>query len=98
MTGAEVRALRTRLGLTARQLSELLGVHPSTVHRWEMARNNERSLKIEPLQLRLVMVLSQEYDKRTDEDRAALSSTLGHELAVGGGLRAIYALLRVAFA
>jgi transcriptional regulator with XRE-family HTH domain len=97
MTGNDVRALRARLKLTAKQLSDLLGVHPSTVHRWEVARNETRNLKIEPLQMRLLMLLAQEYDQRTEADQTALTAMLTHELAVGGGLRAIYALLRAAF-
>lgn len=32
---SEIAALRLRLGYTQRRLSELLGVHPLTVSRWE---------------------------------------------------------------
>lgn len=38
MTPADVRALRERLGLTPAQFARLLGVHPSTVSRWESGR------------------------------------------------------------
>jgi hypothetical protein len=98
MTGADVRRLRADLALTAKQFSEILGVHPSTVHRWEVARNDGRNLRIEPLQLRLLQLLGQEHAKRSADERAALTALLDYELGMGGGLRAIHALLRVVFA
>ena len=35
MTAAEIYAVRTQLGLSQVQLSQLLGVHPLTVSKWE---------------------------------------------------------------
>jgi transcriptional regulator with XRE-family HTH domain len=35
MTAAEVKAIRTRLGLSQLQLAQLLGVHSLTVSKWE---------------------------------------------------------------
>jgi DNA-binding transcriptional regulator YiaG len=35
---SEARALRLRMGLSRPQFARLVGVHPSTVHRWESGR------------------------------------------------------------
>lgn len=38
MTGADVKALRGAMGLTAYALGDVLGVDISTIYRWESAR------------------------------------------------------------
>jgi len=47
MTGHEVKAIRKALGWTARQLGEVLAVHPVTVYRWEAEA--KRQIKAEGL-------------------------------------------------
>lgn len=44
MTGAELKVLRVRLGVTRQELGDAIGVNPVTVWRWETGKtNNSRS-------------------------------------------------------
>jgi len=54
MTGAEVRRLRRRLGLTQVQLAERVGVNPITVSRWERG-----AMGIRESAARLIRLLAQ---------------------------------------
>ena len=58
-TGADLRALRARLGVTQIELARLLGYSPSTVRAWEHGR---RAIAVAVHQ-RLVM-LTRQADKR----------------------------------
>lgn len=40
MTGAELKVLRVRLGVTRRELGDAIGVDPVTVWRWETGKTN----------------------------------------------------------
>lgn len=91
MTGAFVRALRAELSWTGQQFADLLGVHGSTVYRWEKAEYEE--IKIEPLQAALVTLLDAELRRGDWTDRHALKTALIDGLRMGGTLRALYALL-----
>ncbi len=47
--GAEVRCLRSQLGLTQEQFGDRLGVSTITVHRWESGQSQPRRLAVEKL-------------------------------------------------
>lgn len=82
-----VRDTRYRAALTVREFAQLLGVHPSTVSRWEMpgARSN-----VEPLQRALMLLI------RTSDIRAIIPE-MRSELATRGALAGLYVLLRCAY-
>ena len=46
MTPDDLRSLRARLDLTQQQLADLLGVHQTTVARWETGRGLGRDVQI----------------------------------------------------
>jgi len=46
MTGTQVRELRAALSLDPTHFAQLLGVHPSTLYRWEAA--GDVSVRVEP--------------------------------------------------
>lgn len=50
MTGAEVRALRHRLGLTQEQMARALTVTFSTINRWENGHARPSALALRALQ------------------------------------------------
>jgi transcriptional regulator with XRE-family HTH domain len=54
MTGAELRRLRRRLGLTQRELAELVGVHANSI-----ARQERGELGIKESLARLVRLLAE---------------------------------------
>ena len=90
MTGADVSKLREGLEWSAAQFATLLGVSPSTVYRWE--EHAEERLKIEPLQLQLLVVLRTELQRGRRTARE-LRDRLEGALALGGSLRALHVLL-----
>ena len=91
MTGDDVVKIRAGLGWNGSQFASLLGVHASTVYRWEEVKGAE--LKIEPLQRQLLSVLRGEL-KRRGAGSARLAEQMHDALAVGGSLRALYVLLK----
>ncbi len=96
MTGADVQAIRALLGADPTRFSQLLGVHPTTLYRWE-ARLGDVA-KIEPFQLQILTVLKQQLEaRRTSEERARFAEAVLTGLLVGGGLFALFKLLQVAF-
>lgn len=85
MKGAEIKKVRTSLGMDVIPFSQLLGVSPSTVYRWEAA--GSVGLKVDPLQVQIMAVVN----------RVGASNRLGSEihesLMLGGTMLGMYRLL-----
>ena len=88
ITGNDVRALRTALGLSASALAAVLGVSLSTVYRWE--GRGDLPVPMEPLQAQL-LTLTRVVLLHTDG--AVVGEELMTSLALRGPLYALYALL-----
>jgi len=96
ITGNQIRAIRGDLKMDPAQFAQLLGIHSSTLYRWENA--GDQPVRVEPLQLQLLTVLQQQIAKRTTaEDRAELSNAILTGLLIGGGLLGLFYLLDSAF-
>jgi DNA-binding transcriptional regulator YiaG len=59
MTAQQIKALRTRLGLTQGQMAERLGVARPTYQQWEYGRRKPRRPT-----LKLLEILTKEADER----------------------------------
>lgn len=88
MNGSDVRQLRITLGLTPQHLAELLGVHLTTVYRWEKTERVE--LRLEPLQHRLLMEMQQQIQRRQPKE---FGQQLIEGLLLGGTLLGLACLL-----
>lgn len=88
MTGLEVTALKNSLGLTTQHLASLVGVHPTTVYRWESQGHAE--LRLEPLQHGLLVRLQRQADLREPK---SFGQELVEGLVVGGTLVGLAVLL-----
>jgi hypothetical protein len=88
MTGTEVQRIRQGLELTTRGLADLVGVHSSSVHRWELRGESEVKLERFPLQLLELarFALKQRGAKKFVKE-------LRFAFVTGGGLFALYRLL-----
>ena len=87
MTGTEVAALRRDLALRPGALADLLGVHASTVYRWEGA--GDLPARIETLQERLLTVLRLELVAQGPDAQANYARALSVTLGVRGPLYAL---------
>lgn len=87
MTGSELKRLREKLGLDAFQFSVLLGVHRSSIYRWE----SSDSPKIDPLQRELLLSLQEQ--KISKAIGADLGRKIRAGLIEGGTLGGLYVLL-----
>src|SRR5689334_15879221 len=95
--GHEVRAIREALGLPVVQFATVLGVHPSSVHRWEGA--GAQAVPIEGVALTVISALRQRVlqGRRADRVRAAKTGQqVSDQLALGGVLLALTVLLAFA--
>lgn len=88
MTGADVRSIRTQLGLSVPQLAELIGASQSSIYRWESLGPQE--VAIDPGQARLLLLMKQQIDS---QNAAALAKGIAAGLLLGGGLLGLYHLL-----
>jgi len=88
MTGGAVRQLRMLLGLNPAHFAQLIGVHPSTLYRWEAA--GDGALKIEPFQLQILAVMGRHGD-------AALGETILQGLLYGGPMLGLFKLLEAGY-
>ena len=96
LTGTRIRALREALRLDLVQFATLLGVAESSVRRWEARR--EEAPDIDHSAARILLVLVDQVDRRqTAEERAELQSTIAKALLIGGGLFALFLLLKAVF-
>lgn len=88
MTGNEVRSLRTQVGLSPQHLANLLGVHLTTVYRWEGLGPQE--LRLEPLQHSLLLQMQRRLQQQPPKD---FGQQLLEGLLVGGTLVGLAYLL-----
>jgi transcriptional regulator with XRE-family HTH domain len=95
LTGKEIRSIREQLGWTGSQLATALGVHQSTVFRWENADKDK--IKAEPLQYALLSTLREQLTKASAKQKRLLSERLLDAQLRGGMLSAIHALLNPLF-
>lgn len=94
MTGTRVRELRTALRLDPTRFAQLLGVHPSTLYRWEAT--GDVPVRAEPLQRQLLAVLQDQIaaPKGADEN---LGETISKGLLIGGAMFGLFKLLEAVF-
>jgi DNA-binding transcriptional regulator YiaG len=93
LKGADISKLRTTLGFDAGHFAALLGIHSSTLYRWEKRAANE--VRAEPLQCRLIAALGtvvSRYEHPPDNARTFGANLLG-AVITGGTLRGIHCLL-----
>ena len=89
MTGRQIGKLRARLDLDAFAFAAVLGVHVSSIYRWEA---NPLKPRIDPLQVQLLELL-QGWIDRVPSSAADVKSTITNGLIQGGTLYALRALL-----
>jgi hypothetical protein len=91
--GRDVRAIRERLGLSVVQFATVLGVHPSSVHRWETA--GEVAVPIEGVAWTVLSALRHRLLAQGASPAVATAKgqEVSNELAVGGVLLALALLL-----
>lgn len=91
--GSEVKNIRSTLGLNASQFATVLGVHASTVHRWEA--QGEGTWEVDGVPANVLIALRERL--RNDDRAAKQASGLGNEivaaLGVGGALVGLAILL-----
>lgn len=94
MTGEQIRELRDALRLDPAHFAQLLGVHPSTLYRWEAA--GDGTVRVEPFQQQILAVLQGQVatPKAATED---LGDTILKGLLVGGAMYGLFKLLEAAF-
>lgn len=95
MTGDDIRQIRTDLGTDPTQFSQLLGIHSSTLYRWE--KLGPTTARVEPMQRQLLAVLQQQLVNRAPEDRISFGKKIQAGLLNGGGLLGLYYLLEANF-
>lgn len=78
MTGADLKRLRARLGLDHYVLSKALGVHPSTLYRWELGSS---SLGADPLHVDILAQFMKWVRKTSKRDRETFVSHLRRAVA-----------------
>jgi transcriptional regulator with XRE-family HTH domain len=90
MRGYEVKQLREGLGLNAYAFAEILGVHVSTLYRWEQARGQ---VNMDLLQARILERLAEQLQVKKEAEQKQLGEDLKNALLVGGALVALALLL-----
>jgi transcriptional regulator with XRE-family HTH domain len=93
LTGNDVRSIRNALGLTMAQFAHVLGVHPSTVQRWELTGANR--VTVEGVPLTVLTALRARVLEQANGLRAAANAgqDVSTKLATGGVLLALTVLL-----
>ncbi|WAS91921.1 helix-turn-helix domain-containing protein [Nannocystis punicea] len=95
-TGNAIRELREKLGMTPEQFAGLLGVHPSSLYRWEAKHDDV--VRLDPMQLRILTALRDELNrKQHPREQAEWGQVLLTALLIGGGLFALFKLLEAVF-
>ncbi|MCC7073229.1 MAG: helix-turn-helix domain-containing protein [Deltaproteobacteria bacterium] len=94
VSGSDVRSLREELQLTTTDLATLLGVSNSTVRRWESVP----TAQVDAGSARVLAVLKDELaQKRGENERRAFKAAIMKALLVGGGLFALFVVLKAVF-
>ena len=91
MTGSEIRQTRVSLGLTASRFATVLGVHPSTVHRWESA--GQATVPVEGIPLNVLLALQQRVAHTPSKEASDLGRRVAEALLVGGALAGLVLLI-----
>lgn len=91
MNGPSIRSLREGLGLNVHGFAEILGVHVSTLYRWEASRGN---VAMDPLQGRILDQLAVKLQAKQIEERRQLGEQIKRLLLVGGALVALGFLIK----
>lgn len=95
-TGTQVRHLREDIGLNGQQFAKILGVHPTSLYRWEGAV--DRKVNVAPRQLQLLVVLEKEMRKRkSTEAREEFAQSIITGLLLRGDLFALFKILKTVF-
>jgi hypothetical protein len=93
MPGQDVRTIREALGLTVPKLSTVLGVHPSTIHRWEAS--GPYPVAIEGVPWNVLAALRQRVIVGQTDPNLVRSKgqEVSDQLVVGGALLALAVLI-----
>lgn len=83
--GMEIAAIRGALGLSAAQFAQVLGVHPSSVHRWEASGG--QAVSVDGVAANLLVALA--LDVKNRRDAAKVGDAIGQALMIGGTLIAL---------
>ncbi len=95
MNGAQVRELRQSLKMEPTHFAQLVGVHPSTLYRWEAA--GEMAIRVEPFQQQIMAVLKQQTGSPQSKASEGIGDAIVKALLVGGAMFGLYKLLEAAF-
>lgn len=87
MKPAEIRTIRTELGLSQAQLARLVGVHPLTVSKWERAILSPNAHQ---------QALLDSF-RKAEEKNEDIGDDVGSLLTTAGVAFALYVLLSAAF-
>jgi hypothetical protein len=90
MTGPEIKAVRTTLGHDPYVFAKILGVHLSTLYRWERSRGEAH---IDPLQAEILDRLRSNLAARETPDQRKLGEDVLKAVLVGGSLVGLTYLL-----
>ena len=100
ITGHEIRKVRTAFGWSIDQFARVLGVHPVTLNRWELAKENIP--QVEGMAYPILLGLRRRVFEAEEGQRAAAAKAkvtaqeVEKLLIVGGVLLALAALLAFA--
>lgn len=97
ITGHEIRKVRTAFGWSIEQFARVIGVHPVTLNRWELAK--DKTPQVEGMAYPILLGLRKRVLEAEEGQRAATTKAraAGQEieqlLIMGGVLLALAALL-----
>tara|TARA_B100000678_G_scaffold232345_1_gene201215 strand:+ start:955 stop:1212 length:258 start_codon:yes stop_codon:yes gene_type:complete len=81
--------------MSAEAFADLIGVHYTTVYRWE--RYGPQQPNIDPHQMRILLTLQKEVNKREDSQAEAFGKGIATAILTGGSLFGLYKLLAAAY-
>jgi hypothetical protein len=92
LTGDLLRQLREELGFDPFQFALLLGVHVSTIYRWEGQGRGE--VKMDPLQRQILFRTIEQFRTTAANRKAELGQEILTALLAGGALLGLLVLLQ----
>ena len=94
ISGEEVVRIRQALGLSVSHFATILGVHPSTVHRWENAGNHQ--IPVDGVAANVLVACRQRViaQKMRKKDSMEIGTTVAQALLLGGALVALGLLIQ----
>ncbi len=95
MTGKEVAGIRSSLGLDPSRFAMVLGIHPSSLYRWEAAGTED--VRPDPLQAHLLQLLQEQLSTQKSKAQREFGDQLMRAFVIGGGLFALFKLLEAIF-